>query len=162
MVLAKGLVVKLPRWDRIYFVVFLASVLAVAAYVVVLFAPLIQGTSSVEGDYGKTLLANGNTLAVAVSLLPVVVAGSNLLVVPRRAAPTGSAKINLWISTVLLYLFVVLTIWSLGIFFAPSAILMTAASVASLVPRRERSVTGRSPQGSKSGRGGGKRNRNKG
>jgi hypothetical protein len=46
MVLMKGFVVKLPRWDRIYFVVFLVTIFAVAAYAVVLFVPMIQFSSS--------------------------------------------------------------------------------------------------------------------
>ena len=158
MVIAKGLTVKLPRWDRIYFVVFLATILAVAAYAVVLFAPLIQMSSGSR----KNLLADGNMRAITLSLLPVLVAGFNLMIVPRRSAPGRSAKISLGFSTVLMYLFVVAGIWSVGIFFAPSAMLITAAAVGSLVPRRERTVFAKSPQGSKSGRGGGKRNRNKG
>ena len=158
MVLAKGLVVKLPRWDRIYLVVFSATILAIAAYAVVVFAPLIQMSSGSR----ISLLTDGNTLAISVSLVPVLVSGLNLLVVPRRTAPSRSAKINLWISTFLMYLFVVVGIWSVGIFFFPSAVLMTAAAVASMVPRRERTVFAKSPQGSKSGRGGGKRIRNKG
>lgn len=127
---------KLPRWDRIYFVVFVATILTIAAYAVVVFAPLIQ----VSNGSRKNLLTDGNTFAIAVSLLPVLVAASNLLVVPSRAAPGRSAKTNLWISTILMYLFVVAGIWSIGIFFFPSAVLMTAAAVASLVPRRARAL----------------------
>jgi hypothetical protein len=141
MVLAKGLVVKLLRWDRIYLVVFVAAILAVAAYAVVVFAPLIHLSSGSR----ISLLTNGNTLAISVSLVPVLVAGFNLLVVPKRSAPGRSAKISLGFSTLLMYLFVLVAIWSVGMFFTPAAILMTAAAVASLVPRRERTVIANSP-----------------
>jgi hypothetical protein len=128
--------VKLPRWDRIYFVVFLATIFAVAAYAVVLFAPLIQMSSGSR----KNLIAGGNILAVTVSLLPVLVVGFNLLVIPRRSAPSRSAKISLLFSTLLMYVFVVAAIWSIGIFFAPAAILMTVAAVGALLPRRKHGV----------------------
>jgi len=130
--------VKLPRWDRIYFVVFLATILAVAVYAVLVFVPLNQGSSS------KPVLSGVNTLAIAVSLLPVLVTGFNLLVVPRRSAPGRSAKISLSFSTLLMYVFVVLGIWSIGIFFAPAALLMTAAAVGALLPRRKRTVIAKS------------------
>ena len=129
---------KLPRWDRIYFVVFLATILAVAVYAVLVFVPLNQGSSS------KPVLSGVNTLAIAVSLLPVLVTGFNLLVVPRRSAPGRSAKISLSFSTLLMYVFVVLGIWSIGIFFAPAALLMTAAAVGALLPRRKRTVIAKS------------------
>ena len=129
---------KLPRWDRIYFVVFLATILAVAVYAVLVFVPLNQGSSS------KPVLSGVNTLAIAVSLLPVLVTGFNLLVVPRRSAPGRSAKISISFSTLLMYVFVVLGIWSIGIFFAPAALLMTAAAVGALLPRRKRTVIAKS------------------
>lgn len=141
MKIAKGFVVKLPRWDRIYFIVFLSAILAVAAYAIVLFAPLIQMSTGAR----KNLVMNGNTLAITVTLLPVLVAGFNLLVVPRRSVPGRSAKISLGFSTVLMYLFILAGIWSVGIFFAPAAILMTAAAVGSLVRRRGRTVFAKSP-----------------
>ena len=131
---AKNLTVRLPRWDRIYFVVFLATIFAVAAYSVLVFVPLDERFSS------KPLLAGSNTLVITVSLLPVLVVGFNLLVVPRRSASGRSAKINLSFSTLLMYSFVVLAIWWIGIFFAPAAILMPAAAVGAQVPRRKRTV----------------------
>lgn len=154
---------KLPRWDRIYSFVFLATMLAVVGYSVVLFVPLIQGFNSVDGDYKKTLLADGNTLVVVFSLLPVAITGFMLLVVPKYGPPERSGKINIWFSTILIYLFVLATIWSLGILFVPTLVMMTAASVGSLVGRKGsgRGSVG-SEAGSKSGRGGGKRRRNRG
>jgi hypothetical protein len=150
---------KLTRWDRIYFFVFFATIFAIVGFGIVLFVPLIQDSSSVDGEYRKTLLAEGNTLLVVVSLIPIILAGFSLLLIPKEGAPDRSGKINLWISTVLIYLFVVWTIWSLGILFFPTAMLMTAASVGSAVRRRERTVSAKSADESKSGRGGGKRNR---
>jgi len=43
-----------------------------------------------------------------------------------------------------MYVFVVLGIWSIGIFFAPAALLMTAAAVGALLPRRKRTVIAKS------------------
>lgn len=153
----------LPRWDRIYFFVVSATIFAIVAYAAVLFAPLIQIEDSVTGEVTQiTLLDNGQTEIVLLSLLPIALAASTLLVVPRRGVPDRGARINLWFSTFLIYVFVVLFILSNGILFIPSAILMTAAAVGSQIRRRGRRVFASAPDESKSGRGGGKRRRNKG
>ncbi|MCI0834821.1 MAG: hypothetical protein J4N66_08605 [Chloroflexi bacterium] len=154
----------LPRWDRIYFFAFSATVFAVLGYMVLLFVPLIERVSSTDGEPNVhtrlTLLATGQVTPVLLSLLPVVVTAGTLLAIPRYGQPNRSGKINLWLSTVLIYVFVVISIWSVGILFAPSAILLTAAAVGSLV--RRRGPGSRTAQESKSGRGGGKRRRNRG
>ncbi|MCH7983783.1 MAG: hypothetical protein IIC28_07435 [Chloroflexi bacterium] len=151
----------LPRWDRIYFFAFFATVFAVLGYLVILFYPVMSVSSSeFEGVRRRTLLATGQVTPVLLSLLPVVVTAGTLLAIPRYGQPNRSGKINLWLSTFLVYVFVVISIWSVGILFAPSAILLTAAAVGSLV--RRRGPGSRTAQESKSGRGGGKRRRNRG
>ena len=151
---------RLPRWDRIYFFAFSATVFAVLGYMVLLFVPLMSVVSSeFEGVERRTLLANGEVVPLLVSLLPVVVTAGTLLAIPRYGQPNRSGKINLWLSTLLVYVFVILLIVSIGILFAPSAILLTAAAVGSLV--RRRGPGSQMAQESKSGRGGGKRRRNK-
>ena len=150
----------LPRWDRIYFFAFSATVFAVLGYMVLLFVPLMSVVSSeFEGVERRTLLADGEVVPLLVSLLPVVVTAGTLLAIPRYGQPNRSGKINLWLSTLLVYVFVILLIVSIGILFAPSAILLTAAAVGSLV--RRRGPGSQMAQESKSGRGGGKRRRNK-
>ena len=150
----------LPRWDRIYFFAFFATVFAVLGYLVILFYPMMSVSSSeFEGVRRRTLLATGQVTPVLLSLLPVVVTASTLLALPRDRQPGRTGKVNLWLSTFLVYVFVVISIWSVGILFAPSAILLTAAAVGSMVRRRgPRSQLAQQP---KSGRGGGKRRRNK-
>ncbi len=150
-----------PRWDRIYFFVFFAMVFAVMGYVVLLVVPLIEIVSSTSEEVTRrTLLADGQIVPLLVSLLPVVLVGGALLAIPRDGVPDRSGKINLWLSTLLIYVFVIISIMSIGILFIPTAILITAAAVGSQVGRRP----GRSKPArpSMSGRGGGKRRRNKG
>ena len=151
----------LPRWDRIYFFAFFATVFAVLGYLVILFYTVMSVSSSeFEGVRRRTLLATGQVTPVLISLLPVVVAAGTLVALPRDRQPGRSGKIILWLSTFLVYVFVVISIWSVGILFAPSAILLTAAAVGSMVRRRgPRSQLAQQP---KSGRGGGKRRRNRG
>ena len=154
----------LPRWDRIYLLAFSATVLAVLGYMVLLFVPLLSVASSeFEGVERRTLLADGQVVPLLLSLLPVVLVGGTLLAIPRHGPPGWSGKINLWLTTFLMYLFVAISILSVGIVFVPSTILITAAAVGSLVRRRApRPKQAQLPRESKSGRGGGKRRRNKG
>ena len=157
----------LLRWDRIYFFAFFATVFAVLGYLVLLFVPLIEVVSSTDGEPNVrtriTLLADGQIVPLLVSLLPVAVVGGTLIAIPRDGVPDRSGKINLWLSTFLIYVFVVISILSVGILFIPAAILITAAAVGSQVRRRgPRLQLAELAQESKSGRGGGKRRRNKG
>jgi len=154
---------KMPRWDRIYFFVFSAMSFAVASFGALFVIPLVELTNNETGEViNKTLLDDGQSSVVLVSLLPIVLTASALWVIPKDGNPDKAAKINLWISTFLVYVFVVLFIFVNGIIFFPTAILMTAAAVGSMVRRRERKIFAKAPEESKSGRGGGKRRRNKG
>jgi len=154
---------KMPRWDRIYFFTFTATAFAVASFAALFVLPIVGVTNTETGEIvSKTILADGQYRLLLISILPVILAGSALLVVPKHGMPDRPAKINLWVSTFLIYVFVVLFIFVNGILFFPTAILITAAAVGSQVKRRERKIFAKSPEESKSGRGGGKRNRNKG
>ncbi len=154
---------KMPHWDRIYFFTFSATSFALAGFVALFALPIVEVTNTETGEIvNKTFLADGQTRLILVSLLPVILSGSALLVVPKHDMPDRAAKINLWISTFLIYVFVVLFIFVNGILFIPTAVLMTAAAVGSQVRRRKREIFAKSPEESKSGRGGGKRRRNKG
>ena len=157
---------KFPRWDRIYFFAFSATAFAVLGYVVLLFVPLVEvttvtniETTPIERVSRRTLLADGQLVPMLIALMPVVLTGGTLLAIPRNSQPTRSGKINLWLSTFLVYVFVIISILSVGILFVPSAILITAAAVGSQV--RRRGPLPREPQESMSGRGGGKRRRRK-
>jgi len=153
----------MPRWDRIYFFVFTATAFAVASFLSLLVLPLVEITNSETGEIvTKTIFEDGQTNIFWISILPVALSGTALFVIPKDGNPDKAGKINIWVSTFLIYVFVVLFIFINGILFFPTAILMTAAAVGSQVRRRERKIFAKSPEESKSGRGGGKRNRNKG
>ncbi|NQW19184.1 MAG: hypothetical protein HQ477_00450 [Chloroflexi bacterium] len=151
----------MPRWDRIYFFVFSATSFALLSFTALLVIPLVEITDSETGEgIRKTLIADGQSRLLLLSLLPIALSGSALLVVPKDGIPDRAAKINLWVSTFLIYVFVILFILVNGVLFFPTAILMTAAAVGASVRRRKRTIFAKSPDESKSGDGGGKRRRN--
>jgi hypothetical protein len=153
---------KMPGWDRIYFFVYIGFLFALLGFASLFVIPISEIENPETGEIvSKTFLENGQIGLLLLSLLPAALAGSVLLVVPRDSQPDKTAKINIWVSTFLIYVFVVSFIFVNGILFVPTAILMTAAAVGSQVRRRERRVFARPGEGSKSGRGGGKRRRNK-
>ncbi len=159
-------IMTLPRWDRIYYFVFLATIFAVVSYVIILAGPLIEVVNPTNGlTARRTLLADGQTGLVLMSLIPLAICASSLIAVPRDGIPDRVAKINLWMSTVLIYVFIVLFIFTNGILFIPTVIMMTAAAVGSQIrrriPRTEfAQIT--TAQGTMVGRSGGKRRRNRG
>ena len=154
---------NIRSWDRIYFFTFTAAVFALAGFLALLFIPLVQIENLETGEVLRlTLLQDGQNGLLLLSLLPVALTGSALLVVPKNGQPDRVAKINLWISTFLVYVFVVLFIYVNGILFIPAAILMTAAAVGSQVRRRNRTVYAKMPSELESRPGGVKRDRRKG
>ncbi len=146
------LTMKLPSWDRIYFFVFMATVFAAVSYVSMLMLPLVELQDPESAEVTTvTLLADGQTQLLLLCLLPIVLSVSALLATPRHHQPDRAGKVNIWVSTILVYVFVILFIFVSGILFLPTAIMLTAAAVGSHAKRREASA------GDFSGRGNGKR-----
>jgi hypothetical protein len=132
---------KLPYWDRIYFFVFMATVFAAVSYVSMLMLPLVELQDPASAEVATvTLLADGQTQLLLLCLLPIVLSVSALLATPRHHQPDRAGKVNIWISTILVYVFVILFIFVSGILFLPTAIMLTAAAVGSHVRRREASA----------------------
>ena len=135
------LTMKLPSWDRIYFFVFMATVFAAVSYVSILMLPLVELQDPESAEVATvTLLADGQTQLLLLCLLPIVLSVSALLATPRHHQPDRAGKVNIWISTILVYVFVILFIFVSGILFLPTAIMLTAAAVGSHVRRREASA----------------------
>ena len=147
---------KLPSWDRVYFFVFMATVFATVSYVSILMLPFVELQDPESAEVATvTLLADGQTQLLLLCLLPIVLSVSALLATPRHHQPDRAGKVNIWISTILVYVFIILFIFVSGILFLPTAIMLTAAGVGSHVRRREAKV----PAGEFSGRGAGKTSR---
>ena len=143
---------KLPYWDRIYFFVFMATVFGAVSYVSMLMLPLVELQDPASAEVATvTLLADGQTQLLLLCLLPIVLSVSALLATPRHHQPDRAGKVNIWVSTILVYVFVILFIFVSGILFLPTAIMLTAAAVGSHAKRREASAR------DFSGRGNGKR-----
>ena len=147
---------KLPSWDRVYFFVFMATVFATVSYVSILMLPLVELQDPESAEVATvTLLADGQTRLLLLCLLPLVLSVSALLATPRHRQPDRAGKVNIWISTILVYVFIILFIFVSGILFLPTAIMLTAAGVGSHIRRREAKVSA----GKFSGRGAGKTSR---
>jgi hypothetical protein len=132
---------KLPYWDRIYFFVFMATVFAAVSYVSMLMLPLVELQDLESAEVTTvTLLADGQTQLLLLCLLPIVLSVSALLATPRHHQPDRAGKVNIWVSTILVYVFVILFIFVSGILFLPTAIMLTAAAVGSHARRREASA----------------------
>ena len=151
---------KMPSWDRIYFFVFMATVFAAVSYVSMLVVPLVELQDLESGEVvAVTLLADGQTQLLLLCLVPILLSVSALLATPRHHQPERAGKVNIWMSTIVVYVFVILFIFVNGILFLPTAIMLTAAAVGSHVRRREGYSTAKSSAELSSGRGGGKRSR---
>jgi hypothetical protein len=105
---------------------FLAALVAGA---VTVFAPLGRATESrmsaagveVTYSHGVSLFSTNGAWVLVVVAVPIAIALAGALI-PARAART--------VSTVLLWAFCLVGLMSVGLFFIPAAVLMTAATVA--------------------------------
>jgi hypothetical protein len=93
----QSLAMKLPPWDRLYFFAFSSVIFAVLAFLVILLVPLIEVSNTETGVSQLTLLADGQTLAVLLSLLPLALAANTLFVLPKNGLPDKGQKINIWL-----------------------------------------------------------------
>ena len=153
---------RMTKWDRIYLFMFAATAFAVVGFVVLLVVPTLEVFNLETGEFSyRTLLSDGQSGLLLLYLLPIFLAGSALFASPRHGQPDKTAKANIWLSLAALYLFIGLQIEYAGIVFVPTVVMMTAAAVGSMVSRKGRRGSVGSEAGSKSGRGGGKRKRNK-
>ena len=154
---------RMTKWDRIYLFMFAATALAVAGFVVLLVVPTLEVFNLETGEYSdSTLLSDGQSGLLLLYLLPIFLAGSALFASPRHGPPDKTGKVNIWLSLAALYLFIGLQIEYAGVIFVPTVLMMTAAAVGSMVSRKGRRGLVGSEAGSKSGRGVGKRKRNRG
>ncbi len=63
------------RWDRNYYFAFFATAAAIVGYVVVLVVPLIETVDAESGEVvRRTLIADGEYLAVLLSVVPLALA----------------------------------------------------------------------------------------
>ena len=125
--------------------------------------PLVELQDLESGEVvAVTLLADGQTQLLLLCLVPILLSVSALLATPRHHQPERAGKVNIWMSTIAVYVFVILFIFVNGILFLPTAIMLTAAAVGSHVRRpREGYSPAKASAELSSGRGGGKRSRNR-
>lgn len=112
--------------------------LGMAAVLVVLFAPLVTTVSSMSASVGSgpgseievvsatttmTLLESEGLSVLFLVAIPVAVIGAGLAAVLHGWARTAA------VCTTLLWTFVVLGYFSVGLFFAPSAVALVVATV---------------------------------
>ena len=121
--------------DPIFVLLAVAHVLSLAAGVFLALGPVYQGVSvSPSNPYTASttasLIAVNGLRVLPLLLLPVVVTAAMLLTSIRGREWSGVGKVLLWVSAVLLLLFCVAGVYSIGVFYVPSALLVIAAAIA--------------------------------
>ena len=113
---------------------FLSLVLAAVASVLLLFLPFYSGFSlnptTWEPISGSATLIQINGFWVLIPLaVPLILSGAGWLARQSITQSWRGRRLVLWASAVLLLIFVVITGFSIGMFYAPSALLLLASAM---------------------------------
>lgn len=130
------------RWlldlDRSYFLAISAFAFALAATIYLLLAPVYTGTNQDGTRFDGTLIEVDGARVIGLLIVPMLITGAPLLVLPRKKGPVRrNHKVNAVATTTMLLVFVGITIVTLGVLYLPALILSTASS-ASLFFGRDR------------------------
>ncbi len=128
---------KISKW--VWILTAMAVVCTVAASIVLLVVPFYSGTTAgpngEQVDTGLTLLQmNGNGVLISLAI-PVVLAGLGLFSVMRIRQNAADGKLTLWLAAAGLGIFSLISIITIGEFYAPSVLMMLgAASLTRKIP----------------------------
>lgn len=130
----------LAKFDRIYYFCLLSFLLSLTSYIYLLFwSSIIPVGSSVDnlaqGDKYVSLIESGSLLLILIAFIPVIFTLFLLISVNRRGLQDRRSKINLWITNLFYYSYIIVTIMSFGFLYVPAAVFLTAAAVSTLVYR---------------------------
>ncbi len=132
--------ILLAKFDRIYYLCLLSFLLSLTSYIYLLFwASIIPvglfGDNSAQGDTYVSLIESGSLLLMLIAFIPVIFTLFLLISVNRRGLQDRGSKINLWITTLFYYSYIIVTIMSFGFLYMPAVVFLTAATVSTLVYR---------------------------
>ena len=124
--------------DRSYFLAAWAFIAAVAGSVYLFVAPVYTEVLEDGSEVTGTLVELEGVRAAGLLIVPIFVSAAPLLSLPRRRTPLLlSHRVNAAAATVMLFVFVGVTLLTLGLVYVP-ALVMSTASTASLFFRRDR------------------------
>jgi hypothetical protein len=131
------------RWlldlDRSYFLALSAFVFALAASVFLLFVPAFAVMNSDGVEVTGTLIQVHGARATGLLIVPLLVTCAPLLVLPRKKGPVRrNHKVNAVATTVMLLVFIGVTIALLTVLPYLPALILSTASTASLFFGRDR------------------------
>ncbi len=132
--------ILLEKFDRIYYLCLLSFLLSLTSYIYLLFwasiipVGLPADNSAQDGKY-VSLIENGSLLLILIAFIPVIFTLFLLISVKRRGLQDRASKINLWITTLFYYSYIIVTIMSFGFLYMPAVVFLTAATVSTLVYR---------------------------
>ena len=132
--------ILLEKFDRIYYLCLLSFLLSLTSYIYLLFwasiipVGLPADNSAQDGKY-VSLIEIGSLLLILIAFIPVIFTLFLLISVKRRGLQDRASKINLWITTLFYYSYIIVTIMSFGFLYMPAVVFLTAATVSTLVYR---------------------------
>ncbi len=118
--------------DRIFIFSMFALALCLVALGYLLFWPVLELTEVVDGvvTYRQVSFASsGNLWAILLSVFPTLITGASILTLPKSGRVQRNHKINVVVGALVLWVFVIMFVWQIGVFYIPAAAMLTSVAV---------------------------------
>ena len=124
----------IPKWSFLYYLIFFSLIISSLIMIGILIFPLVETFDNSTNLINKsTLIENKDWLTISFSLMSFLLCLNLFFTVPRKLIIDKNKKFSIILSTIAIYFLFIFSISTIGILFVPLIILLTAASVNSIL-----------------------------
>ena len=123
-----------PKWSLLYYLLFFSLIISLLIMIVILIFPLVETIDEATNSTNKsTLIENKDWLTILFGLMNLLLCLNLFFTVPKNIRIDKNKKFSIILSTIIIYFIFIFSISTIGILFVPLIILLTAASVNSIL-----------------------------
>ncbi len=123
-----------PKWTFLYYLLFLSFIISFTIMIIILVFPLVETIDNSTNSTNKsTLIENKDWLTILFALMNLLLCLNLIFTIPKNLRIDKNKKFSIILSTITIYFLFIFSISTIGILFVPLIILLTAASVNSIL-----------------------------
>ena len=124
----------IPKWSFLYYLIFFSLIISSLIMIGILIFPLVETFDNSTNLINKsTLIQNKDWLTILFGLMNMLLCLNLFFTVPKNIKIDKNKKFSIILSTITIYFIFIFSISTIGILFVPLIILLTAASVNSIL-----------------------------
>ncbi|MBR91325.1 MAG: hypothetical protein CL903_00755 [Dehalococcoidia bacterium] len=123
-----------PKWTFLYYLLFLSFIISFTIMIIILIFPLVETIDNSTNSTNKsTLIENKDWLTILFALMNFLLCLNLIFTIPKNLRIDKNKKFSIILSTITIYFLFIFSISTIGVLFVPLIILLTAASVNSIL-----------------------------